>query len=224
MLDSVMTGLLMLGAATQSEVSYQVISEESRMTIEVGRAGFLKMFGHDHLIEVGALEGSVSWNAESPRESRFILEVDASSLTVADAELGEDDRAKIQSDMETKALLLGEHPMIRFESSATKLVKKDEGIYRLEIAGSLSLRGVEKDLVVPASVEIKGDRMFARGALELPSDEWGVPEISVAGGSVKTKKELKIAFEIVARPRETSSSSRPSPDLVDSREGAPEPP
>lgn len=205
MLDSIMTGLLMLGAVAQGERSYQVISDESRMTIEVGRAGFFKMFGHDHLIEVGALEGSVSWNADSPQESRFVLEVDASSLAVADAELSEDDRAEIQSDMETKALSLGEHPMIRFESSAAKLVKNDEGITRLEITGSLSLRGVERNLVVPASFEVEGDRLTARGALELPSDQWGVPQISVAGGSVKTKKELKIAFDIVARPRELSS-------------------
>jgi hypothetical protein len=34
--------------------------------------------------------------------------------------------------------------------------------------------------------------------MELQSEDWGVPQISAVGGSVKTKQELKLAYEIVA--------------------------
>jgi len=35
--------------------------------------------------------------------------------------------------------------------------------------------------------------------MELESQNWGVPQISAVGGSVKTKEELQLTFEIVAR-------------------------
>jgi hypothetical protein len=34
--------------------------------------------------------------------------------------------------------------------------------------------------------------------MELDSKNWGVPQISAVGGSVKTKGELQLDFEIVA--------------------------
>jgi hypothetical protein len=34
--------------------------------------------------------------------------------------------------------------------------------------------------------------------MELESQNWGVPQISAVGGSVKTKEELRLAFEIAA--------------------------
>jgi polyisoprenoid-binding protein YceI len=68
----------------------------------------------------------------------------------------------------------------------------------LKLRGTLSLRGVTKPVEVPVALEVAGDRLTAKGEMELQSGDWGVPQISAVGGSVKTKQELKLAYEIVA--------------------------
>jgi polyisoprenoid-binding protein YceI len=140
----------------------------------------------------------VDWNADAPEQSKFSLEIEAASLTVADEELSEKDRAQIQSDMETKALALPEHAKISFQSTKVTAGKTEGGRRRLNISGTLNLRGVPKSIDVPIDLSVAGDRLTATGKLELESGNWGVPQISAAGGSVKTKEELGIEFEIVA--------------------------
>jgi len=190
--------MLLLPATAPAQEVYTVDASESRLVVEVGRAGFLKLFGHDHRIRVERFTGEVAWDAEAPERSRFSLDVDAASLVVADEEVSEADRAQIQSDMEAKALDLPGHPRITFTSSSVERSGSGEGVERLKVTGTLALRGVEKRLTVPLEVRVEEGRVVARGEVELESDAWGVPQVSAAGGSVKTSKELGVSFEIVA--------------------------
>jgi polyisoprenoid-binding protein YceI len=166
--------------------------------VEVGRAGLFKMFGHDHHIEVRSFTGSIDWNAERPEESSFRLEVDAASLTVADEGLSEDDRGQVQSDMEKQALALAENPTIVFQSTEVRRKKSDGATQRLEIAGTLALRGVSGRIEVPASITADGGRLRIAGEIELDAGNWGVPQISAMGGSIKTSEKLNLSFDLVA--------------------------
>ena len=179
-------------------VAYRVVTEESRMTVHVGTAGLFKVFGHEHNIQVKGIAGRVEWNPEAPASSRFTLEVDASSLTVADEELSEKDRAQVQSDMETKALALPQNPKIIFVSTEVRVEKSEGASRRLKLRGTLSLRGVTKPVEVPLTLEVAEGRLTAKGEMELDGKNWGVPQIAAVGGSVKTKEELQLAVEIVA--------------------------
>jgi polyisoprenoid-binding protein YceI len=195
---SLSLGLLLAVPGLSESVLYRIDASESRFTVEVGRAGLFKVFGHDHLVEVREFSGTVDWNPDAPERSSFRLEVDAASLRVADDEVSEGDRKQIESDMQTKALALGEHPTIGFESSGVVVEKSEAAAKRMRVTGTLRLRGVEKDLTIPLTLTVAGDRITAKGEVKLPSDRWGVPQISALGGSVKTNEELALAFEIVA--------------------------
>jgi polyisoprenoid-binding protein YceI len=190
--------VFVLGLGPAEPAEYRVAAGESRMTVHVGTAGLFKVFGHDHNIQVKGLSGSVTWDAEAPASARFVLEIDASSFVVADEELSEKDRAQVQSDMETKALALPQNPKIAFQSSEVRVEKADGSSRRLKVRGTLSLRGVEKPVEVPVTLEVSEGRLTAKGEMELDGKIWGVPQISAAGGSVKTKEELKLVYEIVA--------------------------
>jgi polyisoprenoid-binding protein YceI len=179
-------------------VAYRVVAEESRMTVHVGTAGLFKVFGHEHNIQVKGIAGRVEWNPEAPASSRFTLEVDAASLTVADEELSEKDRAQVQSDMETKALALPQNPKIVFVSTEVRVEKSEGANRRLKLRGTLSLRGVTKPVEVPLTLEVAEGRLTAKGEMELDGRTWSVPQIAAVGGSVKTKEELQLAFEIAA--------------------------
>lgn len=193
-----LTWIAVLALAVPETVAYRVVAGESRMTVHVGTAGLFKMFGHEHNIEVKGIGGRVDWDPEEPESSRFVLEIEAASLTVADEELSEEDRGQVQSDMETKALALPQNPRIVFESTEVRVEKTEGANRRLKLRGTLSLRGVTKPVEVPVALEVAGDRLTAKGEMELQSEDWGVPQISAVGGSVKTKQELKLAYEIVA--------------------------
>ena len=194
-------GVFLFGATAFSfaqTTTFVVDPQQSTFTVDVGRAGFLKVFGHDHRIEVREFSGSVDWNQASPEASRFALEVASGSLTVADEELKEDDRQSVQANMETEALSVSQYPSIVFESSRVEVDEADGDSVELTVVGTLALRGVSRELELPVRVVVDGERLVASGRAELESDEWGVPQISAAGGSVKTKKELGLTYEIVA--------------------------
>lgn len=185
-------------AALSNPVTYRVEAGKSQFHVKVGRAGLFKVFGHDHLIAVERFTGNVEWNAEAPEASRFTMDVDAASLKVVDEEVSEGDRATIQGDMEAKALALPENPHIRFESSQVAVQRVEGGSFQVKVTGTLSLRGVAKPLVIPLTLTVADDRLSAKGEVELESDQWGVPQITAVGGSVKTKENLELAFDIVA--------------------------
>jgi polyisoprenoid-binding protein YceI len=189
---------LLVGIALPQPAAYRVVAEESHMSVHVGTAGLFKMFGHEHNIQVKGLAGRVEWDPEAPASSRFVLEIDAASLAVADEELSEKDRAQVQSDMEAKALALPRNPRIVFESTEVRLEKDEGASHRLKLRGTLSLRGVTKPVEVPLTLALAEGRLTAKGEMELASGNWGVPQISAVGGSVKTKEELRLTFEIVA--------------------------
>jgi polyisoprenoid-binding protein YceI len=190
--------LLALGVPVAEPVVYRVAADKSRMSVHVGTAGLFKMFGHEHNIEVRGLAGRVDYFAEAPENSRFVLEIDAASLKVADEKLSEKDRAQVQSDMESKALALPQNPRIVFESTEVRVEKSEGTSLRLKLRGTLALRGVSKPVEVPLSLQVERDRLTGKGEMELQSKNWGVPQISAVGGSVKTSQDLGIAFEIVA--------------------------
>ena len=160
------------------------------------------MLGHDHVIRVGSFTGAVEWDSAEPQAARFLLDVDAASLSVAadDTGLSDDDRATVQGTMETEALALSQRSAISFTSTRVQIKRSDSGEHPLEITGKLALRGVRRELDIPMTVSFDGERdsLIARGKFDLESQEWGVPQIAALGGSVKTKTELGVEFEIVA--------------------------
>ena len=187
-------------AQQSAPTTYAVDAKSSRFIVEVGRAGFLKMFGHDHTIVVERFAGAIHWDEQAPSDSSFTLEVDAASLTVADDEVSEEERRSVQRDMEVKALGLPAHAKIRFESTSVKMTKINP--VTLDVKGLLDLRGVRKEIQIPVELEFQEAAVVARGEFEIQGKDFGVPQVAAAGGAVKTRNELELAFEIraVARP------------------------
>lgn len=178
--------------------SYVLVAEESRFEVEVGRAGLFKIFGHDHVIDVRSFTGRVDWDSDRPEASSFLLEVEARSLTVADEGLSDDDRKTVQADMETKALAVSEHPRIVFRSTEVRRERSEGSVRNLKLVGTLELRGVTRKLEVPVAVTVEEERLRIVGKVHLESGEWGVPQVSALGGSVKTNEKLVLSFDLVA--------------------------
>jgi hypothetical protein len=52
---------------------------------------------------------------------------------------------------------------------------------------------------VPTRVFISGDTLKAAGSFSILQSDYGIKPVSVAGGSLKVKDEVKFVFDMVAR-------------------------
>lgn len=182
---------------TENVWSFSVQPAESRFTVKVGRAGFLKAFGHDHLIEIRGIVGDVDWRPDVPQMSSIHIEIDANSLTVIDEGISDADRATIQAEMEGTALDVTNYPKIVFASRELSLSRGD-GERKGNLKGELTLRGVTDEVQIPLTLTVGDQKLRAQGAFKIKGSDFGVPQIKAAGGSVKTKNELELTFELVA--------------------------
>jgi len=169
--------------------------EESEFTVKVGRAGFLKVFGHDHLVEIRGFNGEVNWQPEQPEASSIRIEVQAASLTVVGED--EEERAQIQADMEAKALEVESYPQILFVSEELSLGDAEGGEYRGRVTGQITLRGVTNTVTIPLTLTVSEQSLRAQGEFQIKGSDFGVEQISVAGGTVKTSDDLELTFDLV---------------------------
>jgi polyisoprenoid-binding protein YceI len=65
--------------------------------------------------------------------------------------------------------------------------------------GELTLHGVTRPQSIVARVTLLGSMLRVSGEFSLDQTDFNIRLISVAGGALKVKDELKFSFEIVAR-------------------------
>ena len=164
--------------------------EKSRLTIRVYRAGFFSAFGHNHEVAAPLAAGML----ELTPGPRVELRVDARKLRVLDPEASADTRAKIQKTMEGPQVLdSSRFPEIAFRFSAAEKA----GAAHWVVRGELTLHGQTHPVLVDVTEEKDG---VYRGSATLRQRDFGIKPVSLAGGTVKVKDEVKIEFEIVLRP------------------------
>jgi len=178
---SVLLALISLIAAAQTTID----SEKSIMTVHVFKAGLFSAFGHEHEIRAPIQQGS--FNEAHPAVE---LTVDARKLRVIDKEISEKDRAQVQQDMLGPKVLDSEKfPEIRFHS--TTVDRLGEGKWL--VTGDLTLHGQAR----PVKVNVEAQNGRYKGTAELKQKDFGITPITVGGGAVKVKNELRVEFDIV---------------------------
>ena len=159
----------------------------SSITIRVGRTGMFSFAGDNHLVRAPLASGSVN---EAGKHIEF--KVQSKSLRVEDPGTAADKKAQIQQRMLGPDVLDSEHfPVIQFRSTSISGAPAD-----LRVAGDLTLRGQTRPIEAKVQQIVKG---HWRGAASLKQSAFGIKPISIAGGAVKVKDELKFEFEILAK-------------------------
>jgi polyisoprenoid-binding protein YceI len=170
-----------IGASAQTSID----PEKSVMTVHVFKAGLFSAFGHEHEVRAPIQQGSV--NEANPSVE---LTVDVRKLRVIDKEISEKDRAQVQQDMLGPKVLDSEKfPEIRFHS--TTVDRLGEGKWL--VTGDLTLHGQTR----PVKVNVEGQNGHYKGTAEMKQKDFGIAPITVGGGAVKVKNELRVEFEVV---------------------------
>ena len=182
---------------TQKISTYRLDPKPSRFTIRVTAGGLLSAFGHNPLIGVREFSGEVRFDPASPESASIRMQVPSGSLEVA-GDVNEKDRREIEQMMHEQVLESGSYPVIEFQSSDVKVTSTGAGQFRAVISGELSLHGVTRPQTIVARVTANGDRLRASGEFSIYQTEYGIQLVTVAGGALKVKDELKASFEILA--------------------------
>jgi polyisoprenoid-binding protein YceI len=162
-------------------------TERSTLTVFVYKSGMFSAFADDHIIRAPIASGSIS--DEAPLA--VSIAVKSASLKVLDPKLSADKRSEVQTRMLGPEVLdTAAHPDITFKS--TEIAPAGES--RWTVNGELSIHG--KTQAARFSVERREGRY--RGTVTLKQRDFGIQPISIAGGTVKVKDELKVEFDIVA--------------------------
>lgn len=205
-MSSLCAATQLVGAA--GEEARRIDTAHSKMTVHVYKTGLFSAFAHNHEIEAPIESGEVneSGSTEAPAGanaaravganpgrdaagSSVELRVDARKLRVLDPDASAETRAKIQETMLGPQVLDADrYPEIRFKSA--EIEAKGTGTW--VVHGMLELHGQSHPVAV--DVALKGG--IYRGTAALKQTAFGIKPVSIAGGTVNVKDEVRIEFEV----------------------------
>lgn len=182
-----LAALLLPTALGAADPSKSIATDQSVLTVHVFKAGLFSAFGHEHDISAPIQQGS--FTEQNPSVE---LRVDARKLRVMDKDVSDKDRAEIQETMLGPKVLDSERfPEIRFRSTAVTPAAAG----KWSVQGDLTLHGETH----PVKFEVALQGGHYRGTSELKQKDFGITPVTVGGGAVKVKNELRVEFDIVGQ-------------------------
>lgn len=178
---------------------YRLDAGASTFNVQAFAEGLFSAFGHDPVIGVKEFEGEASFAPGTFENASVRLAVKTNSLRVVN-DVKEKDRQEIERMMREEVLETAKYPEIIFKSNSVVLSRIGEGRYRARVIGDLTLHGVTQTNVwISGEVTINGDELRARGDFPLKQTDYKIKLVSVAGGTLKIKNEVKCSFDIMGR-------------------------
>jgi polyisoprenoid-binding protein YceI len=182
--------IVQLGLVSVASAQVRSIdTAQSKLRVYAYKSGLFSGFADNHDVEAPIVEGTID---EGASRVRFVI--DARQMKVLDPQLSTDKRRQVQERMLGPEVLdSSRFPQISFESTGVEPAGQDE----LLVKGKLSLHGVNR----PVIAKVRKENGRYMGSCTLKQKDFGITPISIAGGTVKVKDELKIEFDIRANTR-----------------------
>jgi len=187
-METVDTGLL----------HYVIDARTSRFTVQAFATGILSAMGHNPKIDIRSFSGEMNFNPETAEGGGLRLKMQANSLSVLD-DISDKDRREMERIMNEQVLEMAKYPDILYEASIASIQRLENALYSATLDGNLSFHGVTRTQPVTARIVELGEMLRASGEFTLRQSDYGIKPISVAGGAMKVKDELRFSFEMIAR-------------------------
>jgi hypothetical protein len=183
---------------------YEVTASE--VTVRVYRGGALATLGHNHVIASTALAGRIELR-EPLTASTLELALPLDSLTVDERprrlaagsdfpdNLTESDREGTRRNMLGPALLdAARFPVLRLTGVAI-----EGGAGEFRVRTQVALAGMEREILVPVRVDVRGKELVAQGEFVLTHAELGLTPFGAALGALRVRDDMLVAYRLVAR-------------------------
>jgi len=207
--------------APHEGVPYDIVADESLLTIRVYRGGTLASAGHNHVIASHALTGTIYVPADLMRTS-FEAHIPVASFTVDEAalraqehsadfppEVPDSAREGTRRNMLGEALLDSErNPQIvlrsvRLESAgqpAAGTGSEAGGEARAVLARvQTTVRGQARTISVPVRYSLAAGTIIVSGETPLRQSDIGLTPFSALLGALQVQDEMRVRFRLVAR-------------------------
>jgi polyisoprenoid-binding protein YceI len=179
--------------------TYRIDPIASSMTVQAFAEGLFSVFGHDPVLEVKELSGEAQFVPGTFEHGSVKLSIGAGSLKVVN-DVKEKDRLEIERMTRDEVLQVSRFPEIVFTSDNVSLSRFKEGRYRARIIGSLTLHGVtQNNLWISGEMLVTPEGLRAKGEVPIKQSDYQIKLVSVAGGTLKIKNEVKCSFDLLAR-------------------------
>jgi polyisoprenoid-binding protein YceI len=187
---------------------YDIVPQESLLTILVFRGGTLAGAGHNHIIASHSLSGTIyvpgdlagaSFEARLP-----LLDLTVDEAALRAGEMSRDfppdvsDSAKegTRRNMLGAALLnAADFPQITLRSES--LAPVADGMVQVRM--QTEVRGQQRVLLVPVRYERSDATVIASGELPVSQSSLGLTPFSAMLGALQVQDEMRVRFRIVAR-------------------------
>ena len=176
---------------------YRVEASRSRFIAQAFAEGLLSAFGHNPRLAIRGFEGEVEFDPAAPNAASVWMKARADSLVVID-DISEKDRREIERVTREELLEAARSPEVVFQSAIVTAHQTAENRFQVRGAGNLSLRGVTRELAIDAMALVEGDELRAQGGFTLRLTDFNIRPVSVAGGLLKLKDEVRLSFDILA--------------------------
>jgi polyisoprenoid-binding protein YceI len=189
-------------AESKTAARYVIDAGRSSFNVQAFSTGLLSVLGHDPKIAVRDIQGEVQFiAAESTIEAPQVhVRMKASSLEVID-DISDKDRGEIHRQMYSEVLEVERYPDITYDCSRVTITGTG-ATFSATLNGDLTLHGETRALEVPVRVSMTGSILKASGQFSVSQRTFGIAPVSVAGGAIKLKDEIKCTFNIAARKQE----------------------
>jgi polyisoprenoid-binding protein YceI len=182
----------------QEAVRYQIDPAMSRFTIKVVAEGLFSSMGHNPTIAARDLSGEARFVPASLDQAFLRVTVRPDSFEVT-GDVNQNDRADIEMKMKQEVLDVSRYPDIVFESSAISPTKMGDEEYLVKISGNLTVRGVTHTHAITCQVAVTAETIRGFGEFSVRQTDYGIKLVSVAGGLLKVKDEVRCSFDVMAR-------------------------
>jgi polyisoprenoid-binding protein YceI len=179
-----------------------VDAAESRVMIDVGKAGVFGFAGHAHEVAVTDVHGEVIVDPADLSRATVALEVTASALRVTGKNEPPADVAEVQRVMLSDQVLdVSRFPTIAFRSKRVSVVGRTPAAADLVLEGDFTLHGTTRPMTIRVSASFDaGGHLTARGLFTLRQSDFGIVPVAAAGGTIRVRDELDVKFVLRARP------------------------
>lgn len=188
-----LSGLLICAALGLAPVTAlgdarHIDAAQSKLTVFVYRGGFFAFAGDNHQINAPVASGEL----DTDPLSAVSLTIQTANMTVVDPQSNADKRAQVQARMLGPDVLdTGTYPAITFTSTSIQATASGGW----DVTGALTIHGTTRTITLHVT-EASG---HYRGSTTLKQTDFGIRPVTIAGGAVKVKDEIKIDFDIVTQ-------------------------
>ncbi len=179
-------------------VRYSMDAAQSQFTVHAFASGLAAVVAHNPKFAIRGFSGEARFISDTLRDASIQVRIKAAALELMD-EVSEYDRGEIDRVMFNEVLEVSRFPEIVYTSTQISATRLSENLYATTIAGKLALHGVIKELDFSAQVVIGDDALRGYGSFSVKQSQYDIAIASIAGGTLKIRDELKIAFFIIAK-------------------------